>query len=238
MKRMQEEIHESYGTYPDLAPYRTLFSLLRKHHLGRLADQFVVAREPEFHRDDEDFENVMELHEYDENGNYKFSTSMSHLRAGRKFLAGPGGKPIVLNECGCCRKVKEGIEAEYCCSRHDCGHNLSTCKACTRYRTCAVCARERCFCRFVKCSMEDCPNLMCRCQIFGEWCERAWDDMGFEDEEHAISCAFVVYPDDDDAGNSPAEEMLYCQEHQPDGAQPAIPQSHVSMPDFWRMMRG
>jgi hypothetical protein len=205
MKRMQEEIHQTYGgTHPDglLAPYGTLFSLLEKHRLQRLADQFMKARDREWHRHDED---VMELKVYDENGNHKYSTAMLHLRPGRKFLAGPGCKPILLNQCACCKNIKEGIEAEYCGLKH-CAPILSTCRACTRYRTCSICGRESCVCRFVKCCVEDCPNLMCRCQLL---------DLQ-DNEEYGVGCAFVLDPDDDDSDSS-AEQMKYCQEHKPDG---------------------
>jgi hypothetical protein len=189
MKRVQEEI---YRTRPDLAPYGTLFSLLRKHRLGRLAYNFMNAGEPELPRHDE---NVM---------------TMSHLRPGRKFLAGPECKPILLNQCGCCKKFKQGIEAEYCVPRNQGGSALYACRACTRYRTCAICDRKRCVCRFVKCCVEDCPNLMCRCRIFGESEEE--DD----DAPEYFGCAFLLDPDDDDS--SEGEQMQYCREHKPDGA--------------------
>jgi hypothetical protein len=91
MKRMQEEIHQTYKPWcPVLAPYNTLFYLLRKYGLGRLANQFIKAQEPEVDGDDENAivndENVMELDEYDANGEYNYYTYMPHLRPGRKFL--------------------------------------------------------------------------------------------------------------------------------------------------------
>jgi hypothetical protein len=221
MNRMQEEIQQTYPMRPDLAPYRTLFSLLRKHHLGRLVDQFVEAREPELHRHDADFESVMLLHQYDENRNYIYSTAMPHLRPGRKFLAGPPGcKPILFNQCGCCNQFKEDIRTEGCPTRH-CSPALFVCRACTRYRTCAVCARKGCFCKFINCCVEDCPNFMCRFQFFGEAPEYFLEQ--FQDDEHAMSCAFVLYPDDDDSDNSSYRQMPYCEEHKPDGAEQGFP---------------
>lgn len=229
MKRTQEEIQQTYPMRPDLAPFRTLFSLLRKHNLERLADQFMKAREPELHHHNADFENVMLLHKYDENRDYIYSTAMPHLRPGRKVLAGPPKcKPILLNQCVCCNSIKEDIRTEGCSTRH-CGPALSACRACTRYRTCAVCAQKGCFCKFVNCCVEDCPNLMCRFQIFGELPEAFLEQL--QEDEHAISCAFVLYPDDDDSDNSSAEQMPYCQEHTPEGAEPGFPQ-------LWRAGRG
>jgi hypothetical protein len=203
---MQEEIQQTYPTRPDLAPYGTLFCLLWKHHLGRLADQF--------DRDDDDYENAMDIKEYDENGNHKY-TAMPYLRPGRKFLAGPRCKPILLNQCTCCEKVR----------------------ACTRYRACAICVRNRCVCTFVKCWVEDCPNFMWRSDLFG--------DEEFDDEEYGCGCAFEVYPDDDDSDtddddsdNTFVQQMVYCQEHKPDGAQPAMYLDTLCMPGFWRVSRG
>jgi hypothetical protein len=195
MKSVQKEIHQTYGTRPDLAPHRTLFCLLEEHDLGRLAKKFMEPRHEEW---DEHDEHVF-------GGNHEYFTYIPHLRPGRKLLAGPGCKPILLNQCACCKNIKEGIEAEYCGLKH-CAPILSTCRACTRYRTCSICGRESCGCRFVKCCVEDCTNLMCRCQLL---------DLQ-DNEEYGVGCAFVLDPDDDDSDSS-AEQMKYCQEHKPDG---------------------
>jgi hypothetical protein len=215
MKSVQKEIHQTYGTRPDLAPHCTLFCLLEEHDLGRLAKKFMEPRHEEW---DEHDEHVF-------GGNHEYFTYIPHLRPGRKLLAGPGCKPILLNQCWRCKKIKDGIEDEYCNSRQ-CAYyhySTSTCRACTRYRTCAVCARERCHCRFVNCCVEDCPNLMCRCLILGEWSEGEGVD-----DQHTTSCGFMLDPDNDD--------VQYCQEHKPDGAQP---QPYVPRPmPYWRMGRG
>jgi hypothetical protein len=56
MKRVQEEIHQTYyRTRPDLlAPYRTLYCLLKKHRLGRLANQFMLTRKEAWGEYDDD----------------------------------------------------------------------------------------------------------------------------------------------------------------------------------------
>jgi hypothetical protein len=61
MKRMQEEIQQTYQTPSDLAPYSTLFCLLEKHNLGRLAYQFMNAREPYIDRNG--FDNYVDGHD-------------------------------------------------------------------------------------------------------------------------------------------------------------------------------
>jgi hypothetical protein len=214
MKRVREEIHQIYyRTCPDLAPHHTLFCLLEKHRLGRAANQFMKPRKEDWDGIDDDvFGN-----------NHEYSTYIPHLRPGRKFLAGPGScMPLLLSQCWRCKKIKEGIEEDYCGSRQ-CAYyhySTSTCRACTQYRTCAVCARKRCLCRFAKCCVEDCPNLMCRCQLFGE-CDLGENEQ-VPEGEHAISCAFVLDPDDGDSDSS-AEQKQYCQEHKSDGAVPGIP---------------
>jgi hypothetical protein len=110
MRRMQEEIHQTYQLRPVLAPYNTLFYLLQKHGLMSLADKFMKARAPDDDYDYDDNDSVMMYDEYDEHGKYNSSVTMPHIRPGRKFLAGPGCKPVILKQCGDCKKIKEGIK--------------------------------------------------------------------------------------------------------------------------------
>jgi hypothetical protein len=97
MIRMQEEIYQTYQMRPVRAPYNTLFDLLEKHGLGRLARMFATARTLDLPRPPElNAGDVMMYDEWDENGVYNYSTAIYHLRPGRTFFAGPGCKPILL----------------------------------------------------------------------------------------------------------------------------------------------
>jgi hypothetical protein len=193
MKRMKEEILQTYyERRPVLAPYNTLFNLLEKHDLGRLADQFMKARESELDGDDDcDGDSVMMYDEWDETGeNICSTTVMPHLRPGRNFLPGSGCKPILLKKCDRdCQKIKENVKTEYCGCEHCPGFNV--CRACTDCRSCASCGRN------VNCPVQDCPNecsyLMCQCSR----CQEEWNDPS--------CCGFVLKADDDD--DDSAEQM-------------------------------
>jgi hypothetical protein len=191
MNRIGREIRRTYQMRPDLAPYNILFDLLKKHSLWRLAYKFINAREPDLYGDDDD-KRVMMYDEFDENGDYIDSTAMSHLRPGRQFLAFPGCKPLILKQCGDCKKFKEGIKTE-CCSWDYCS-GFDTCRACTRYRTCASCGCD------VKCRAEDCPNKSCN--INSQVCPF------YRFQGQTCCFGLELYTDDDDSiSTDEAEEM-------------------------------
>jgi hypothetical protein len=91
-----------------------------------------------------------------------------HPCPGRKFLVGPGCKPVLLQECGCCKWIKEGINEteKFWWESH--APVVFSCRACMPFMICASCGMNVHVCRFVERCVEDCPTSCVGARFFLE----------------------------------------------------------------------